>query len=47
MPRFDTGPQALSEDQLKNVAAYVASVAGLPPQGAGGSAGATGTAAAP
>jgi mono/diheme cytochrome c family protein len=47
MPRFDTGPQALSEDQLKNVAAYVASVAGLPPQGAGGSAGATGTTAAP
>jgi mono/diheme cytochrome c family protein len=47
MPRFDTGPQALSEDQLKDIAAYVASVAGLPPQAAAGSSGATGTTAAP
>jgi mono/diheme cytochrome c family protein len=31
MPRFDTGPQALTTAELHNVAAYVASVAGLPP----------------
>ena len=42
MPRFDTGPQKLSEDELRNIAAYVASVAGLPPQPAGGGTGATG-----
>jgi mono/diheme cytochrome c family protein len=42
MPRFDTGPQALTEEELRNVAAYVASVAGLPPQQAGGATGATG-----
>jgi mono/diheme cytochrome c family protein len=36
MPRFDTGPQALSDEELKNIAAYVASVAGLPPKPAGG-----------
>jgi len=51
MPRFDTGPQALSEDELKDIAAYVASVAGLPPTAAGGGAaagtGATGTTTAP
>ena len=42
MPRFDTGPQKLSEDELRNIAAYVASVAGVPPQPAGGATGATG-----
>ena len=30
MPRFDTGPQKLSEEELTNIAGYVASVAGLP-----------------
>jgi mono/diheme cytochrome c family protein len=44
MPRFDTGPQALSEEELHNIAAYVASVAGLPPEAAGAT-GATGTTA--
>jgi mono/diheme cytochrome c family protein len=43
MPHFDTGPQKLSEDQLVDVAAYVASVAGKPVQPAGQQA--TGTAA--
>jgi mono/diheme cytochrome c family protein len=51
MPRFDTGPQALSDEELRNVAAYVASVAGLPPAAAGGAGttgtGATGTTTAP
>ena len=42
MPRFDTGPQALTEEELRNIAAYVASVAGVPPQPAGGATGATG-----
>jgi len=44
MPRFDTGPQKLSEDELRNIAAYVASVAGVPPQPAGAATGATGSA---
>jgi mono/diheme cytochrome c family protein len=44
MPRFDSGPQKLSEEELKDVAAYVASVAGLPPKAAaGGSTAATST----
>jgi mono/diheme cytochrome c family protein len=57
MPRFDTGPQALTDEELHNIAAYVASVAGLPPQAAGGTgtteatatdtAGATGTTTTP
>ena len=52
MPRFDTGPQKLSEEELQNIAAYVASVAGLPPEAAGGSGatgatGATGTSTSP
>jgi len=47
MPRFDTGPQKLSDEELRNVAAYVASVAGLPAQAAGGATGATGTSTAP
>jgi mono/diheme cytochrome c family protein len=46
MPRFDTGPQKLSEEELRNIAAYVASTAGVPPQQAGGTTGATGTAGA-
>ena len=45
MPRFDTGPQKLSEEELKSIAAYVASVAGLPPAEAAG--GGTGTTTAP
>jgi mono/diheme cytochrome c family protein len=45
MPRFDSGPQKLPEEDLKDIAAYVASVAGLPPKPAGGAA--TGTTAAP
>jgi mono/diheme cytochrome c family protein len=50
MPRFNTGPQALTEAQLQDIAAYVASVAGLPPAaaaGATGPAGAGGTTTAP
>ena len=48
MPRFDTGPQKLSQEELENIAAYVASVAGLPPQeAAGGGTGATGSTTAP
>jgi mono/diheme cytochrome c family protein len=42
MPRFDEGPQRLSEQQLVDIAGYVASVAGKPVQAAGG----TGTTAA-
>jgi mono/diheme cytochrome c family protein len=42
MPRFDTGPQKLSDEELRNVAAYVASVAGLPPASATGTTGGTG-----
>jgi mono/diheme cytochrome c family protein len=41
MPRFDSGPQALSQDQLHDIAAYVASVAGLPAGAAGGGTGTT------
>jgi len=41
MPRFDSGPQKLSEDELKDIAAYVASVAGLPPKTATTAAGTT------
>ena len=49
MPRFDTGPQALSEGELENIAAYVASVAGLPPKpaAAAGATSAGGTTTAP
>jgi mono/diheme cytochrome c family protein len=46
MPRFDTGPQKLSEEELRNIAAYVASTAGVPPQQADGATGATGAAGA-
>ena len=46
MPRFDSGPQKLSEEELRNIAGYVASVAGLPPQEAAGGTGA-GTTTAP
>jgi mono/diheme cytochrome c family protein len=39
MPDYDSGPQKLSDQQLVDIAAYVASVAGEPPQeqAAGGS----------
>lgn len=51
MPRFDEGPQRLSEQQLVDIAGYVASVAGKPIQAAGGTAtgstGATGTTTSP
>jgi mono/diheme cytochrome c family protein len=49
MPRFDTGPQKLSEEELKNIAGYVASVAGLPVEAVGGTGptGASGTSTAP
>jgi mono/diheme cytochrome c family protein len=48
MPRFDTGPQKLPDSDLEDIAAYVASVAGLPPKSEGGSTGAaTGTSTAP
>ena len=43
MPRFDSGPQALSEEELRNIAAYVASVAGVPPQSTTGTTAGTGT----
>jgi mono/diheme cytochrome c family protein len=43
MPRFDSGPQKLPEEDLRDIAAYVASVAGLPPQPAGGAAAGTST----
>ena len=46
MPRFDSGPQKLSEEELRDVAAYVASVAGLPPEAAAGGT-AAGTTTAP
>jgi mono/diheme cytochrome c family protein len=42
MPRFDEGPQRLSEQQLVDIAGYVALVAGKPAQAAG-TTGATGT----
>jgi len=45
MPRFDTGPQKLSDEELENIAAYVASVAGLPPEAAGGTGTTAGTGA--
>jgi mono/diheme cytochrome c family protein len=51
MPRFDEGPQRLSEQQLVDIAGYVASVAGEPVQAAGGTAtgstSATGTTTSP
>jgi mono/diheme cytochrome c family protein len=51
MPRFDEGPQRLSEQQLVDIAGYVASVAGKPVQAVGGtgaaSTGATGTTTSP
>jgi mono/diheme cytochrome c family protein len=46
MPRFDTGPQKLSEEELQNIAAYVASTAGVPLATAEGT-GTTGTTTAP
>jgi mono/diheme cytochrome c family protein len=47
MPRFDTGPQKLPESDLEDIAAYVASVAGLPPKAAGGTGSGAGTSTAP
>jgi mono/diheme cytochrome c family protein len=52
MPRFDEGPQRLAEQQLVDIAGYVASVAGKPTQAAGttgatGTSGATGATTAP
>jgi mono/diheme cytochrome c family protein len=49
MPRFNSGPQKLSDEELRNIAAYVSSVAGLPPKAAAGAtgSGATGTSTAP
>jgi mono/diheme cytochrome c family protein len=55
MPNFDEPPQNLSEQQLVDIAGYVASVAGKPVQAAGGTAtsgatgstGATGTTTSP
>jgi mono/diheme cytochrome c family protein len=41
MPRFDSGPQKLSDQELKDIAAYVASVAGLPPKATTTAAGTT------
>jgi mono/diheme cytochrome c family protein len=45
MPNFDEGPQKLPEQQLEDIAAYVAKVAGKPPAetGATGETGATST----
>jgi mono/diheme cytochrome c family protein len=43
MPTFDEGPQKLPEQQLENIAAYVAGVAGKPVEAAGASTGATGS----
>jgi mono/diheme cytochrome c family protein len=48
MPRFDEGPERLSEQELVDIAGYVASVAGKPIQAAGGSGtAATGTTTSP
>ena len=48
MPRFDEGPQRLSEQELADIAGYVASVAGKPVQAAGGTGtGSTGTTTSP
>jgi mono/diheme cytochrome c family protein len=48
MPRFDEGPQRLAEQQLVDIAGYVASVAGKPVQAAGGTGtSATGTTTSP
>jgi mono/diheme cytochrome c family protein len=49
MPRFDEGPERLSEQELVDIAGYVASVAGVQPAGGTGtgSTGATGTTTSP
>jgi mono/diheme cytochrome c family protein len=44
MPNFDEGPQKLPEQQLEDIAAYVAGVAGKPVEAAGTATGATTTA---
>jgi len=43
MPNFDEGPQKLPEQQLEDIAAYVAGVAGKPAEAAGATTGATTT----
>jgi mono/diheme cytochrome c family protein len=43
MPNFDEGPQKLPEQQLEDIAAYVAGVAGKPVAAAGTATGATAT----
>lgn len=47
MPHFDEPPQKLPEDQLVDIAAYVASVAGKPVQAQQGAGTATGTTTSP
>ena len=51
MPRFDEGPERLADQELVDIAGYVASVAGKPVKAAGGtgtgSTGATGTTTSP
>ncbi len=42
MPDYDNGPQALPDQQLIDIAAYVASVAGQPQEQAGGGTGTEG-----
>ena len=41
MPNFDEGPQKLPEQQLEDIAAYVAKVAGKPVEAAGATTGTT------
>jgi mono/diheme cytochrome c family protein len=43
MPNFDEGPQKLPEQQLEDIAAYVAGVAGKPVEAPGATTGATTT----
>jgi mono/diheme cytochrome c family protein len=43
MPNFDEGPQKLPEQQLEDIAAYVAGVAGKPVEAPGATTGATAT----
>jgi hypothetical protein len=43
MPDYDSGPQALPEQQLIDIAAYVAAVAGQPQEQAGGTGTGAGT----
>jgi hypothetical protein len=47
MPHFDEPPQKLPEEQLVDIAAYVAKVAGKPVQAQQGAVTATGTTTSP